>query len=289
MTAYVVGVTGHPDEQAGLEWALSVAREDDVIVVVHAWEIPIVTGYESVAAVDTRVIEDGARDYLAGLVAARDDERIRAVLAAGHPGQALVDAARDPELGDDVTIVVAHAGSSKVGLVLGSTANFVVKHAPMPVVVVRGTLRVPVRTVVVGIDDPHHDHPDEPSLHALRWALSRPGITRLEVHHAAFVPGVAAGLVASPSVESDEESDAIDAELRAVIDAALGGAAPPTGTEIVPVVAGGTGAFDLIEASRTADLIVIGTRGHRTLRQLITGSTSLEVTAHAHCPVAIVR
>jgi nucleotide-binding universal stress UspA family protein len=45
----------------------------------------------------------------------------------------------------------------------------------------------------------------------------------------------------------------------------------------------------MIEASRTADLIVIGTRGHSGLRQLITGSTTLEVTAHAHCPVVVVR
>ncbi|MFV0306134.1 MAG: universal stress protein [Desertimonas sp.] len=289
MSTYVVGVAGDPDEQAGLEWASAVAQPDDHIVVVHAWEIPIVTGYESVAAVDTKVIEDGARDYLAALVDRRDDRRLRGVLAAGHPGQALVDAAADPGLGDDVCIVVAHAGSSKIGLVLGSTANHVVHHARVPVVVVRGELRLPVRTVVVGVDDPHEDHPDEPSLTALRWALERPGITRLEVHHGAFVPGVAAGVVASPAVESEEESHEIDGQLRDAIAAALDGAPPPADTQIVPVVAGGTGAFALIEASRTADLIVIGTRGHRTLMQLITGSTSLEVVAHAHCPVVVVR
>jgi nucleotide-binding universal stress UspA family protein len=289
MSTYVVGVAGDPHAQAGLDWAAAVARPDDVIVAVHAWEIPIVTGYESVAAVDTRTIEDGPRDYLGAMVAARGDDRIRAVLAAGHPGQALADAADDGELGDDVAIVVAHNGSSKLGLVLGSTANYVVHHARRPVVVVRGEARVPVRRIVVGVDDPHDDHPDEPSLTALRWALRRPGVERLEVQHAAFVPGVAAGLMAEPAVESEPEALHLEAELAEVVVQALGGDAPPAGTDIVPVVTGGTGAFALIEASRTADLIVIGTRGHRSLRQLITGSTSLEVLAHAHCPVVVVR
>lgn len=288
MTSYVVGVAGDPEQQAGLEWAAAVARPDDAIIAVHAWEIPIVAGYESVAAVDTQAIEGGARDYIAGLTAGRDDPRIRAVLAAGHPGQALVDAA-DGEHDGDVCIVVSHEGTSKAGLILGSTANFVVHHAKVPVVVVRGELRLPVRHVVVGVDDPVAGEPDGPSLVALRWAIERPGAERVEVEHAAFVPGVAAGMMASPSIESEDEAAVIGAQLTDAIMEALDGANPPPGLAIVPVVAGGTGAFALIEASRTADLVVIGTRGKGTLRELISGSTSLDVLAHAHCPVAVVR
>jgi len=287
VSTYVVGVAGDPDRQPSLEWASAVAGPDDAIVAVHAWEIPVVTGYESVAAVDTRAIETGAEEYLDRVVAGRADARVHGQLTTGHPGQALVDATA--EAGDDAVVVVGHAGSSKVALLLGSTANYVVHHARAPVVVVRGDVRVPVRTVVVGVDDPHEGHPDEPSLHALRWALTLPGAKRVEVQHAAFVPGVAAGVIAQPAVESEAEADVLDRQLRAAIDAALDGREPLEATEIVPVVTGGTGAFALIEASRTADLIVIGTRGHRGLRQLITGSTSLEVTAHAHCPVAVVR
>jgi nucleotide-binding universal stress UspA family protein len=45
----------------------------------------------------------------------------------------------------------------------------------------------------------------------------------------------------------------------------------------------------LIEASRTARLLVLGTRGHGTLRDLFTGSVAETVAAHAWCPVVIVR
>lgn len=290
MTAYVVGLAGTEDAQHALDWALGVAGADDVVVAVHSWEVPIVTGYESVAAIDTRAIERSASDFLADVMHERGDARIEGKLVTGHPGRALVDVASELAAGGaDVTVVVGHAGSSKVGLLLGSTASYVIHHARAPVVVVRGEVRLPVRTVVVGVDDPHDDHPDEPSIQALRWALRLPCATRVEVHHAAFVPGVAAGRIAQPSIESAEEVDELDRQLDEAIALAREGAPPVSGAEIVPVVTGGTGAFAMIEASRSADVVVIGTRGHSGLRQLITGSTTLEVTAHAHCPVVVVR
>ena len=288
MTTFVVGLAGGLPAQAALQWARAQAEEQDRILALHAWEVPVVTGYESVAAIDTRAVEESATEYVGTLLRDCDDDRITGKTVSGHPGQSIVDLAEEAAAdGEEVTVVVGHAGSSKVGLLLGSTASYVVHHARRPVVVVRGDLRVPVRTVVVGVDEPHHDHPDEPSIVALRWALRLPGATRVEVHHAAFVPGVAAGPVAEPAFESEPEADEIDVHLRAAIDAALEG--ETTTAEIVPVVDGGKGGFALIEASRTADLIVIGTRGHRSLRQLITGSTSLDVLAHARCPVVVVR
>lgn len=44
----------------------------------------------------------------------------------------------------------------------------------------------------------------------------------------------------------------------------------------------------LVEASRIADLMVLGSRGHGTLRNLVVASVSESVASHAHCPVVIV-
>jgi nucleotide-binding universal stress UspA family protein len=144
---------------------------------------------------------------------------------------------------------------------------------------------------VVGVDQGgDDDEPDERSIVALRWALRLPGVEQVEVSHADFVPAVAAGPVREPGLESDDAMDDDDQLLRAAINRATDGTGvPPNGATIVPVVAAGTGAFALIEASREADLVVIGTRGRRGFVELLRGSTSLDVTAHAHCPVAIVR
>jgi len=50
-----------------------------------------------------------------------------------------------------------------------------------------------------------------------------------------------------------------------------------------------TPGFALIEESRDADLIVMGSRGHGGFSELLLGSTTAEVTAHSHCPVAVLR
>jgi nucleotide-binding universal stress UspA family protein len=286
---YVVGLDGSEHARDALKWARAVATADDRIVAVHSWEIPIVTGYEAVTAVDTTAVEQAAKEFLTSTLGESSDPRLEGRLVTGHPGRALVETAE--ELGEGAVVVVGHGGSSKAALLLGSTANYVTHHTKAPVVVVRGACRIPVRRVVVGIDDPHgQDHLDPPSLAALRWAVELEGVERIEVHHSEFVPSMVAGPLSQPGAESEEAEQQDARLLRESIALATGGSGDaPNGAEVVPVLNSRNAAFDLIEASRDADLVVIGSRGRRGVVELLAGSTSLEVTAHCHCPVAVLR
>lgn len=45
----------------------------------------------------------------------------------------------------------------------------------------------------------------------------------------------------------------------------------------------------LVEASQTAECVVVGSRGHSGLGSALVGSTSMQVATHAACPVVVVR
>lgn len=82
-------------------------------------------------------------------------------------------------------------------------------------------------------------------------------------------------------------------ELNATAEAALAAsvheALPGSGVEIEQRVIQGAPAGVLVDESRDADLLVVGSRGHGGFAQLLLGSVSQQCAHHAKCPVVIVR
>lgn len=60
-------------------------------------------------------------------------------------------------------------------------------------------------------------------------------------------------------------------------------------TEVTAVTKIDRVAYSLVESSREAELIVVGTRGHGEAAGVLLGSVGFAVSAHALCPVAVVR
>lgn len=280
----VVGVDASPESDQAVEWARAVAGPDDKIVLLHAWQLPVVTGYDMVVTVDPHEIETYAKDGLATQVERLADPRIVPVVHQGHPGRSLIAEADEREA---AMIVVGHRGNGRMSLMLGSTANYVLHHTERPVVVIRGEHADPPRRVVVGVDahDLEGDAVNE-SVRALRFAYGLPGVERVRAVHAWFLPALAIGMFADVSADLD----AMDAAAQANIDRVLAAAGPvPDGVEVVGEPIRGTPEFGLIEESRDADLVVVGSRGRGGFRGLVLGSTSSAVAAHSHAPVVVVR
>jgi nucleotide-binding universal stress UspA family protein len=140
--------------------------------------------------------------------------------------------------------------------------------------------------IVVGVD---HSAGAEA---ALRFALEEARLRRatLRVVHAwQFGYIGATGLEgALPAVggEVDDVRRAAGAELEAIVAEAAAGA---DGVEIEKRIDQGTPAAVLIDESRHADLLVVGSRGHGGFASLLLGSVSQQCAQHAACPVVIVR
>jgi len=124
---------------------------------------------------------------------------------------------------------------------------------------------------------------------AAAWALDEAARTGalVEFFYAyewpAWAP--AASMVPSPAVWPDGETDrAIRGRLdEAVTSAKLSHPGVRTTISIVH----GSAALNLRDRSSTASLIVLGSRGLGAIASL--GSVSVAVSAHAHCPVIVVR
>jgi nucleotide-binding universal stress UspA family protein len=134
--------------------------------------------------------------------------------------------------------------------------------------------------VVVGIDG------SQASLDALAWAARQAGLTgaRLEVLAAWEWPTSFGWAVPLPS-DFDPE-----AEVQSSLDDAVGTvrAAYPALAVDARVVHGHPAPI-LVEASKGADLLVVGSRGHGEFVGMLIGSVSEYCTTNAHCPVLVHR
>ncbi len=282
---FVVGVDASPESNEALDWARRLAAPEDRIVVVHAWEVPLVTGYDMVVTIDPSEIEQLSMQGLSELVGRVDDDRLEPVTHQGHAGRGLVAKADEFEA---AAIVIGHRGHSRVAMMLGSTANYVLHHTTRPVVIVRGDHGEVPKRVVVGVDDHDIDEPgvENESSRAVRWAYSLPGVEEVRVVHAWFLPALAVGMFATVAAELDTMDDAAQAVVDRVLESA---GPPPENVKVVGEAVRGTPGFALIEASRDADLVVVGSRGRGGFKGLLLGSTSAEVASHSHSPVAVIR
>lgn len=134
--------------------------------------------------------------------------------------------------------------------------------------------------VVVGVDG------SDSSRRALEWAAeyARQMGHPLVAIYAWEWPRRFGVLAPLPSV-TDFEDDGRQILVES-IEKALG---PDRAPQVARKVLRGYAALVLVEASRTASLVVVGSRGHGEFAGMLLGSVSEFLSTHAHSPVVIVR
>ena len=79
-----------------------------------------------------------------------------------------------------------------------------------------------------------------------------------------------------------------ETEAQAVVEKAASGIDLPAQRLLTSVV-NGAPAVVLVERSKSADLLVVGSRGHGGFAEMLLGSVSDHCVHHASCPVVVVR
>ena len=282
----VVGYDQTPSgEHALLEAAREASRRSGALIVVTAYQwlpgalsVPVTHSpteiAHSVREAATAVAEHGAdvaRAKYPGMP-------VTAVVREGAAADVLTDAARHAEL-----LVVGNRGRGGfAGLLLGSVSMRALAASGIPTMVVRGSDPRPHGLVVAAVDIM------EPGGEPLEYAFaeaSRRG-ARLEVLHVWDLPWF---LEASDlDLESTAKQATIDRERKleqAMLPHQTG---HPDVRAARNLVDGTTGAV-LAEASRRADLVVVGAHlRHADQRGMRVGPIAHELLHHADCPVVVV-
>lgn len=138
--------------------------------------------------------------------------------------------------------------------------------------------------IVVGVDG------SESSEQALRWAIEEARLRKatLEVvmtwEYPAIYTAASRGMILPPE---EDLAGAAHATVKDLLEAA--GLTDEDELEVIETVQLGAPAPTLIDLSKGAELLVVGSRGRGAFTGMLLGSVSQHCVSHAECPVVVVR
>ncbi|MEH1012966.1 universal stress protein [Micromonospora sp. CPCC 206060] len=283
----LVGYDGSDDARTALGWALDEAgRTNRPVRLAYAFEWLTVASWVGPGIAPgtwpdelaRRQVEELVRDAVAGAGSTHPGITVHGEVFDGPPALVLTERSASAAL----LVLGSRGHGGFAGLLAGSTAVSVTGHAHCPVVVVRGS--VPAGGgrpghVVVGVDG------SAGSLAALGFAFERAALRGVPLHVVR-----AWGRPVPEWTPADLHLDDIAAREREALDGLLADwQRRYPQVEVTVEVPAGNPAAILVAATRNAQLVVVGSRGHGGLRGMLLGSVSQQLIAHAYCPVAVVR
>lgn len=139
--------------------------------------------------------------------------------------------------------------------------------------------------ITVGIDGSHN------SLEALEWAMKEAVLRHSPLTVLTVYEIVASQWAGHPPVQPDTDSRAEELYRRAAEESVAKAAEELGEGQPAPVIVRavtGFAASELIDASQSSDLLVVGSRGGGGFARLLLGSVASQVVHHAACPLVVV-
>ncbi len=281
---WIVGIDGSDCAINALDWAVANAggRATD-LELVTAWQTPVLGAYPMSAPVVMPFDDDELRgaaahdvEQLASSIRGRIDVPVVAAVGHGGPAEVLLNASASASL-----LVIGSRGRGGFArLLLGSTSTQCATHASVPTIVVPADA-APDRAVdlLVGFDGSAN------SMVALRWAIhfASPG-SKIVV---AWVWDATPLAVGADAFFFPDASDLAVERFNHLVETVAPDAAL-AGVTLEREFIRGTPRTAIGSHAESADLVVVGARGHGAVGAALLGSVSTWLLHHVHRPIAVV-
>ncbi|WIY82182.1 universal stress protein [Propionimicrobium sp. PCR01-08-3] len=288
---FVVGTDGSERANKAVDWAAERAqvRGMPLLVLNVISEVPIPSKSKALRLMSSEgnyveKYRQKAQERLDKVIAHLRERypnlELEGKVVQGNPPYVLAQASRDAFL---VVVGARGHGAPMSVRLLGGVSDAVATHSHGPVAVITDeSLENPGGPVVVGVDD------SEEAKGAIRFAF--------ETAHARGVPLVAVNawdFGAYDAYNADVWEYTVDEIVEGLTDMVEGqlaeGKAKYPDLPVQIKIVRGRAEIALVDQSKDAGLMVVGSRGRGGFAGLLLGSTSKHVLREAHCPVIVTR
>jgi nucleotide-binding universal stress UspA family protein len=264
-------------------WAIGLARQ-------HRGRVHFIHAVDSEPPAD---LSGSARPSVTDDVVSRLETLEREAAAAGvsassewgngKPWKVIVEA--QSRTGADLIVVGARGRTAYARILLGSTADRVIRMSPVPVLTVHpddAARPAECRNVLVATD--FSEEAAQATSNAIRLLRIPDHGGRLLLLHVCHLPlvyeteAVAAAIARQVAEDEDQARRQLETLAASLRTETL---------EVDTVVCQGYPAYAIVEEAKRADvdLIAVGTHGHSGLKHFFLGSVAERVVHHASCPV----
>lgn len=283
----LVGVNGSNDSDRAVDWASDYASMTNRrLVVLHGTGfVGVRPNAQDLLEAERVALEAGRLIVGAAVERALErhpDLRTEGVVDVGDPPTVLLERAKDAAV-----LVVGSRRDEAFKQLFGSVSLGVTRHAHCPVVVARPPVREGgplLDRVVLGL------HDTAASREAAEFAFEYAALSNLPL---VIVHGewdrLARGSAVLGLLGSGQERGLSEEEELSIGETIAGLPERYPDVEFREIHRTADPAEALIEASETAKLVVVGSRGLGAAKALVLRSVSTALAEHAHCPVAVVH
>lgn len=276
------------ESMRGVRYAMSLAHEFNAdVLLLHVVPTPPSWSGMDPALSDVSAIAKWAREHLAKIISRelKASTAVRCCVVTGKPFHQIIAAARRSKA--DLIVMSTRGRTGLRRALIGSTSEYVVRHAGCPVLTVSGRYKHKAfrpKRIMVPIDFSNL------SKDALPYArlLAEPYDATIVLVHV-VEPATALGIVGAQlanemtmpvMVDAEQELKRVAKEFRTT-----------TSAKVTVQVSSGQPHDEICRVAQRekSDLVILTTHGFTGFKRMLIGSTAERVVRHASCPVLVVR